>query len=87
MKILLLIVLNKIVFFVIVEVCVSLYIYLLDLYLDCFFLLFLYVMYLYYVFNMKICVYVKVFLLVYNIKFFKKEKMKIGMNFFFNLEC
>lgn len=36
---------------------------------------------------MKICEHVNVFLLVYNIKPPKKEKTKIGMNPFFNLEC
>lgn len=44
-------------------------------------------MYSYHVFNMKICVYVNVFLLVYNIEPKKEEKTKIGMNPFFHLEC
>lgn len=77
--------LNKIVFPAIAEVRASLYIYLSDPYLV-FFLLFLHVMYSYHVFNMKICVHVKVFLLVNNIKPPKKEKTKIGMNPFFHLE-
>lgn len=78
--------LNKIVLPAIAEVRASLYIYLSDPYLV-FFLLFLHVMYSYHVFNMKICVHVNVFLLVYNIEPKKKEKTKIGMNPFFHLEC
>lgn len=67
--------LNKIVFPAIAEVRASLYIYLSDPYLD-FFSLFLHVMYSYHVFNMKICVHVNVFLLVYNIE----PKIKKGEN-------